>query len=235
MVDKIFKVLLCTCIFFMGNVSIASNLSNIEIETIDKNGRIILDTDKKVIDKKLISSNEIQLKLRNTSVKDNLRTKYVNAPENTEVSVMQTKKDTYIHIYGQNIANFDLIYASDESLIPVKNGKKDFLTFFSIIAFLLTVSLISKNSSKNQNKSAFLQNEHSVNMETVKRQQTQIKELNTLRNKINYGSNTNSIHANTVPEFSRTGNNYVTLPKEFQTSNVKYLNSSNELKKAVNS
>lgn len=227
------KWVICICIVLSSNSAFAAALSSVEIVSDGNYGKIYLNTDKSVVNKKNISENQIQIKLKNTNITENLKTTYNNAPQDTEISMIQNGKNAYINICGQNIANYELLYAKDGSLIPTKNGKKDVLIAFAIFAGIAFVSLLSRKVNQNYpNLSLNMENLHT---QTLIQQKNQIKEINTLRNKINKINN-NSIHGNPVKHFADNYSvNSVTVPAGFRKSDFDFIEYPNTLKKAVNS
>lgn len=231
------RALLLICIFLGGNSIFASTLSLVEIQSLNNNGKIILDTDNKYVTKKNISNNEIEIKLKDTNINENIKTINDNVSNNTQISIMQNGKDAYINLYGNNIAKYELNYASDNSLIPINNRHKDIQLLFSIALFLVGISILSNihNSKKQRNKNVTKKYvRYSKDTKLVKEQQNQIKAINTLRAKNNIIPN-NSIHGTPVANFVNSNKiNVVDIPNDFKHSHNKYFEYE-QYKKAVNS
>ncbi|MCR5260794.1 MAG: hypothetical protein K6C94_03040 [Candidatus Gastranaerophilales bacterium] len=224
------KWLMCICFILSANSVFASSLSSVEIVSDNGVGKIYLGIDKSVINKKKISLNEIQIQLKNTGIIENLKTIYKNAPKDIEISVIQNGKHAFINIFGENIADFELLYAKDGSFIPLKNNKKDIAAVLLILAGVLGTALLSKKIN-NLNKNSKGSDLHT---ETVIRQKNQIIEINTLRNKSNQTLH-NSIHGN-VHRFANTAYaGTVTVPEDLQKSDFEFIEYKNNLKKAVKS
>ncbi|MBQ2645700.1 hypothetical protein IJG14_09040 [bacterium] len=225
----LYKLLLLIFLFLIGGSSFASTLSNVSVLSDGNIGKIVLDTDKSSVYKKVISNNEIQIQLKNTSCLENLKTQYINVPLDTDMSIVQNGKDTFINLSGENIKNYELLYSKDESLIPIKNIKKDSFVGLSVFALLiyLMVYLRRKNNS-----SCYIAEKHSITNEDIRLKDSQINTMCTLRNKSNIASNA-SIHGKLVSNFSN--NSCVTIPNELKNLNVKYIDFNKELKNAANS
>lgn len=231
MVDLLSKIFLCVCLLFAGNGAFASVLSNVEVSLDNKIGKIILDTDKSAIYKKVLSNDKIHIKLKNTTINDNIKILYNSVPKNMEVSIMQNGKDAYISLFGENIAKYELLFAHNESIIPIKNGLKDFFTYLFIISLVLITGFISKKIYK----SKMSNNLNSSDMDTVIRQKKQIMALNTIRNK-SVTLKGKSIHGNLIANFAEYNKmNTVSVPENLQNSNAKYYEYNKNFKTAVNS
>ena len=238
MLDLLLKSILCITVLASGNGVFAATLSSVELKSDSNIGKIILNTDKKKVSKKKISSNEMVIKLNNTKVSDNIKTVYDNLPANTEISIMQNRKDTFVNLNGDKISNYEIVYAADNSIIPIKNTKNDITTGMLILAFIASAAAISKkNNKKSQIRNKILTRsliEYSNSQETLKRQQNQVKQICTLRAK-NNGMTNGSIHGTPVSNFANANKiKCGTVPPELKRGHNKYFEYS-ELKKAVNS
>lgn len=230
MAGKLFRFLLCICLLFISNTAFASVLSNVEVSSDGNIGKIILDTDKSSVYKKVLSDNNVQIKLKNTSIKENLKISYNRVPQNTEVSVMQNGKDAYISLFGANIAKYDMLFADDESLIPIRDTKKDTAAALIIMALVLLAGWFSKKMYK------FSAGKTSASPEltTVIQQKNKIMAMNTLRNQSNSLKN-QSIHGNPIAHFADCNKSgMVTVPNDLKISDVNYTEYSKELQNAVN-
>lgn len=231
MKDLFVKALLCGCIFAGNSCVMASTLSSVEIANNGNQGKIVLNTDKTKIKKNVISSDEIVLNLKNTTVSENVKTVCDNLPAMTEISVMQDGKDAYINLSGKNVANFKLISAKDGSIIPLSNLKKDFgFGSFAVLALILAaISARIKNNISRKSQ----ENLRNTQLEKAVRQKlTAPKELKTLRAKINV-SNNSAIHGTPIINFALASKmNKATVPYSFKNTD-EYLDY-NQLKKAVN-
>ena len=231
MKDLFVKALLCGCIFVGGSCAMANTLFYVEVANIGNQGKIVLNTDKTKIQKNVISSDEIVLNLKNTTVSENVKTICDNLPTMTEISVMQNGKNAYINLSGENVANFELTYANDGSIIPLSNMKRDFgFGSFAVLALILAaIAARMKNNFSRKSQ----ENLRNTQLEQAVRQQlTAKRELRTLRAKTNV-SNRSAIHGAPVINFAIASQmSKVTMPSSFKNTD-EYMDY-NQLKKAVN-
>lgn len=234
MLDKLLKSLLCiVCILIFGTGAFAQSLNSVEINSDFGNGKIILDTDmKSAVKKTKISQNEIKLELKNTIVSDNIKTVYDNTSAYNGISIMQNGKNSYINISGENIAEYELLYANDNSIIPVSSGLKDFgvlFVIFSFVSFILSKKLKNFADNRKENLRKMVM-EQSERQQKIVAEQKRIRELKTLRAKVK-NANNRTIHENSVPKFA--SNTKMSVPITLQYNNSK-VSAFSELKKAVN-
>lgn len=231
MKDLFVKALLCGCIFVGGSCVGANTLSSVEVANMGSNGKIVLDTDKTKIQKSVISSDEIVLNLKNTAVSENVQTICDNLPAMTEISVMQNGKNAYINLSGTDIANFELTYAKDGSIIPISNMKREFgLGSFAILALIIAAGAARMMNDLSRKSQESLRN---TQLEQAVRQQiTAKRELKTLRARTKVSGNS-AIHGAPVVNFAIASKmSKVSMPSSFRNAD-EYMDY-NQLKKAVN-
>lgn len=231
MKDLFVKALLCGCIFVGGSCVMANTLSSVEVANNGNQGKIVLNTDKTKIKKNIISSDEIVLNLKNTTVSENVKTICDNLPAMTEISVMQNGKNAYINLSGKDVANFELTYAKDGSIIPLSNQKRDFgFGSFAIFALVISAGIARMMNNFSRKSQESLRNTQLE--QAVRKQMAAKRELKTLRARTKVSGNS-AIHGAPVVNFAIASKmSRVTMPSSFRNPD-EYMDY-NQLKKAVN-
>lgn len=230
MKDLFLKALLCGCILANGACSMANTLSAVEISNFENNGQIVLNTDKTKIQKEIISSDEIILNLKNTTVSENIKTVCDNLPSDTDISVIQDGKNAFINLSGKDIASFELKF-QDGKTIPLSSMKKDFGFCSFALLVLALIACVAKLSNVLNRKSQ--DNLRNVKIENIVRQEiSEKRELKTLRTRTKVCNNS-VIHGMPVANFAVVSKmNKISVPYSFRNTD-EYMDY-NQLKRAVN-
>ena len=229
--ENIAKYMITAGICLFGASAFANTLSAVEVYQNGNGGKILLNAAQKPVVKKInVSDNEITLKLDNTAVSANLTS---NSEGSENVSVMQDGNSTFVTVSGNNIADYKILNASDNSLIPTTNGSNTAIIISSLL-FLLSLGFMSSKKKQYGHENKRLKSLKAATDIKTDAEKSMLNDLQTLRNKTQ-SVNTSSIHGNPVLRFSNNSiNPSVSVPEGLKSS-VSFGKNAVYLKTAVNS
>lgn len=226
---NIIRYILTTGICLIGTISCANTLSAVDVYQNGNSGKILLSASQIPVVKKInVSEDEITLKLSNTDISSNL-TSVAGGSEN--ISVMQDGTSTFVTISGNNVSDYKILNASDNSVIPTSSDNNSAI-FLSALLFVLSLGFMSAGKKQRVSVNKKIKTVSSdVRTEAEK---DMLKDLKTLRSKIQ-AANTSSIHGNPVLRFANNSVNPAMSVPESLKSTVPFGRKSTYLKTAVNS
>lgn len=232
MKSYIVKTALTACILFGGSFAFAASLNSVEVKTTPADAKILLGTDYKSFVKKTdLSTNQIQLVLKDTTINENIQTKFDNSKSFNGVSLVQDGKDAYIYVSGINTSNIEVINAETNNIVPLNTHKKDFSTGLGILGFLLVTAAVSMFTNRKTAKVTKTFVEHSLHRNEIKNN-INIKNY-TIRTSTS-NSNSVSIHGTPTAKFAQDTSSFG-LNKQNRNNQSAISINSYCLKKAVNS
>ena len=227
---NIIKYVLTAGICLFGSMSFANTLSAVDVFKDGNGGKILLNISQKPVLKKMnVSENKMTLKLNKTDISSNLISKSSDA----NISIMQDGNSTFLTISGNNISDYKILNASDNSVIPTSSNNNSAI-IISALLFLLSLGFMSfkkkEKLSVNKNSNVI---KVSANIKS-EAEKSMLNDLKTLRTR-NQVSNSSSIHGNPVLRFSNNSvNSPVSVPEGLK-STIPFREKVSYMKTAVNS
>lgn len=232
MKSLIVKSALTACIIFGGSFAFASTLNSVEVKTTSNDAKILLNTDYKSFVKKTdVSTNQIQLILKDTTINENIQTKYDNSKSFNGISLVQDGKDAYIYVSGVNPSSIEVVNAATNSIVPLNTHKKDFSAGIGILGFLGIVGFLSMFTNKRTKKVTKTLVEHSLHKNEIKNN-IDIRNYTIRTSSLN--SSSVSIHGNPTAKFAQDTSSFRSNNTN-KNKNMTVSINSYCLKKAVNS